>query len=330
MEPRDDKLWSIIQKLYDTVEKNFGKGFVMQQDFWSWRSQGQVAAERIHMDGDFWMTRGNDGFNLRPVCKRRETSDHSLPPSLGSLGMVAVWAWSDSLMQCNPCNGPCYGLYSNSSVSHRCALTNAQYKQFPGKPAAEVSYKNNLTYSSASGVSLRTRPAVCDQTVIRVIQSSLPHPCHMQPGRPERCISGHGDDGGDDGDDDASDCDDYTDDDDDDDDDDHDGEQADAGDCHDDDDDDCNDEDDNDGDEHNAGDDNDHDDDNAGAHGADDDGDDDDGSNDAKTQHCSQHMQSHLQCGNHPGVAKRDGIPSTERTPETGENSSYNGGTIRA
>ncbi|CAK9072210.1 unnamed protein product [Durusdinium trenchii] len=64
MEPRDDKLWSIIQKLYDTVEKNFGKGFVMQQDFWSWRSQGQVAAERIHMDGDFWMTRGNDGFNL--------------------------------------------------------------------------------------------------------------------------------------------------------------------------------------------------------------------------------------------------------------------------
>ena len=43
-----------------------------------------------------------------------------------------------------------------------------------------------------------------------------------------------------------------------------------------------------------------------------------------------QHLQSHLQCGNHPGVAKRNGIPSAERTPETGENSSYNGGTIRA
>ena len=43
-----------------------------------------------------------------------------------------------------------------------------------------------------------------------------------------------------------------------------------------------------------------------------------------------QHLQSHLQCRNHPGVAKRNGIPSTEHTPETGENSSYNGGTIRA
>ena len=43
-----------------------------------------------------------------------------------------------------------------------------------------------------------------------------------------------------------------------------------------------------------------------------------------------QHLQSHLQCGNHPGVAKRNGIPSTARAPETGENSSYCGGTIRA
>ena len=37
-------------------------------------------------------------------------------------------------------------------------------------------------------------------------------------------------------------------------------------------------------------------------------------------------LAAHFQSGNHPGVAKRDGIPSTERTPETGENSSYNGG----
>ena len=42
-----------------------------------------------------------------------------------------------------------------------------------------------------------------------------------------------------------------------------------------------------------------------------------------------QYLQSHLQCGNHPGVAKRKGIPSTARTQETCENSSYNGGTIR-
>ena len=38
-----------------------------------------------------------------------------------------------------------------------------------------------------------------------------------------------------------------------------------------------------------------------------------------------QHLQSHLQCGNHPGVAKGNGIPSTARTQETGESSSYNG-----
>ena len=43
-----------------------------------------------------------------------------------------------------------------------------------------------------------------------------------------------------------------------------------------------------------------------------------------------QHLQSRLQGGGHPGVAKRNGIPSTERTPETGENSSYNGGMILA
>ena len=42
-----------------------------------------------------------------------------------------------------------------------------------------------------------------------------------------------------------------------------------------------------------------------------------------------QHLQSHLQCENHPGVAKGNRIPSTARTQDTGENSSSNGGTIR-
>ena len=97
-------------------------------------------------------------------------------------------------------------------------------------------------------MSLDIRPAVCDQAVI---QSSFPHPCYVQPGRPEeRRTSGHGYDSGDDGDDDASDCDDYTDDDDGH--DIHDGEQGDVGDC-DDDADDCNDEDGKDGEEYDIG-----------------------------------------------------------------------------
>ena len=42
-----------------------------------------------------------------------------------------------------------------------------------------------------------------------------------------------------------------------------------------------------------------------------------------------QQLQSHLQRGNLPGVAKRNGIPSTARTQEASQNSSYNGETIR-
>ncbi|CAE7728699.1 unnamed protein product [Symbiodinium sp. CCMP2592] len=33
-------------------------------DFWSWRAPDAVAAERVHMDADFWMTGATDGFNL--------------------------------------------------------------------------------------------------------------------------------------------------------------------------------------------------------------------------------------------------------------------------
>ncbi|CAE7197390.1 unnamed protein product, partial [Symbiodinium pilosum] len=48
----------------ERVEAVFGPGYVAVQDFWSWRAPDSVAAERIHMDGDFWLTGANDGFNL--------------------------------------------------------------------------------------------------------------------------------------------------------------------------------------------------------------------------------------------------------------------------
>jgi len=62
--PRDNRLDDILLKLRGIIEKQFGPGFVIVNDFWSWRSATSVAAERIHMDSDFWMTKQHDGFNL--------------------------------------------------------------------------------------------------------------------------------------------------------------------------------------------------------------------------------------------------------------------------
>eukprot|EP00931_Biecheleriopsis_adriatica_P120689 TRINITY_DN957_c0_g1_i6.p1 TRINITY_DN957_c0_g1~~TRINITY_DN957_c0_g1_i6.p1 ORF type:complete len:400 (-),score=86.81 TRINITY_DN957_c0_g1_i6:385-1506(-) len=63
-EPRDARFEEIIAKIYDKVEKQFGAGFIIANDFWSWRTPTNVAAERVHMDADFWMAEQEDGFNL--------------------------------------------------------------------------------------------------------------------------------------------------------------------------------------------------------------------------------------------------------------------------
>ncbi|CAJ1356033.1 unnamed protein product [Effrenium voratum] len=68
----DARLDAIIQKIHNKVEKCFGPGFVIVQDFWSWRAAGSVAAGRIHVDGDFWMTSAHDGFNLWILLDHRE------------------------------------------------------------------------------------------------------------------------------------------------------------------------------------------------------------------------------------------------------------------
>ncbi|CAJ1418676.1 unnamed protein product [Effrenium voratum] len=62
--PRDASLERIISKLYAVIEKQFGPGFVIVHDFWSWRTAQNVPAEFIHHDPDFWATGHHDGFNL--------------------------------------------------------------------------------------------------------------------------------------------------------------------------------------------------------------------------------------------------------------------------
>jgi len=61
---RDPAMEALVAKLNAAVEAKFGGGYVIANDFWSWRSSTNVAAERVHMDADFWMTSGHDGFNL--------------------------------------------------------------------------------------------------------------------------------------------------------------------------------------------------------------------------------------------------------------------------
>ena len=54
------------------------------------------------------------------------------------------------------------------------------------------------------------------------------------------------------------------------------------------------------------------------------------GARSSLTKTPQQHLQSHLQCGNHPGVAKRSGIPSAARTQETGATLVLKNTTFRA
>ena len=61
---RDGRLEEILAKIGKVIEKQWGSGYVIFNDFWSWRSTTNVAAERVHMDSDFWVTKQHDGFNL--------------------------------------------------------------------------------------------------------------------------------------------------------------------------------------------------------------------------------------------------------------------------
>eukprot|EP00439_Symbiodinium_sp_Y106_P080060 s1437_g18.t2 len=62
--PRDVHLQEIIEKIHQQVEKQFGPGYLIVHDFWSYRAPGSFPAPIMHTDPAFWMTGRLDGFNL--------------------------------------------------------------------------------------------------------------------------------------------------------------------------------------------------------------------------------------------------------------------------
>lgn len=60
----DKQFQKVINHIHGRVQEQFGPGYVMVNDFWSWRTFTNIPAERAHMDADFWMTGKYDGFNL--------------------------------------------------------------------------------------------------------------------------------------------------------------------------------------------------------------------------------------------------------------------------
>ncbi|CAJ1426863.1 unnamed protein product [Effrenium voratum] len=69
---RDARLKDIIEKIHHRVEEEFGPGFVIVHDFWSYRAPGSFPAPIMHTDPAFWMTGRHDGFNLWFLLDHRD------------------------------------------------------------------------------------------------------------------------------------------------------------------------------------------------------------------------------------------------------------------